>query len=232
MEVSAVVQKHGLALQRRALWLTRRESDASDLFQDTVERALRKPAPAPEFNEQTVLRWVNTIMHNAFLDSCRTSVVRRSIPFDAKLEESLAPAEAAMPPPWSRITDRMLRRCIARLPYAMRTIVELQLQGLSYAQLAERLRVPTGTIGTRLLRARKRLRNLIGAAIGDLEIDLSKEIKPPPIRYRRVGQAGPGRASMGAARARQNRTALLGVSRIELPPGRKPTTPGKALPCH
>lgn len=229
-EVFRVIKAHRAELRRRALWLARTEHDAADLFQDTVERALRRPAG--QLADPAMLRWLNTIMHNSFLDKYRAGVLRRWVPLDAHLEETLAPADLSAGPPWIHISDRLLRRCIARLPFAMREIVELQLQGHSYADLARRAGVPTSTMGTRLMRARKRLRQLVDRALDAAGVDLQSEINPAPIRYRRGGQSGRGAASKKKAPAKADRSEFLGVDRNAAPPISDPNHPGKALPCH
>ncbi|RIL05316.1 MAG: hypothetical protein DCC71_10910 [Proteobacteria bacterium] len=54
---------------------------------------------------------------------------------------------------------RLVQEAIAALPADQRTIVELALiRGLPYDEIAEQLRVPEGTVKTRVARARARLR--------------------------------------------------------------------------
>jgi RNA polymerase sigma-70 factor (ECF subfamily) len=160
LEFSDIVRAHGPALRGRALWLSKSASDAADLFQETIERALRRPRR--ELRPETVLRWLYTIMHNAFLDSCRARAVRRWIPLD-RLEERLAQEEQPGPARWRHVDDCLLHRCIARLPGRLRAVVQMHLQGLTYTELARALAVPTSTVGTRLLRAKRRLRQLLGS---------------------------------------------------------------------
>jgi RNA polymerase sigma-70 factor (ECF subfamily) len=163
LDFSEIVREHRVALEGRALWLTKSESDAADLFQETLEHALRGPRRA--LSPEVVRRWLYTIMYNVFLDRWRAQAVRRTVVFDRRLEEQVAHEEPAAVPLWRTIDDDVLYACIARLPHSMKEIVELQLEGVSYAELARLLGLPASTVGTRLLRARRRLRDLLAAAI-------------------------------------------------------------------
>jgi RNA polymerase sigma-70 factor (ECF subfamily) len=54
---------------------------------------------------------------------------------------------------------RLVQRALASLPLDQRTVIELALvRGLPYDQIAEELRIPEGTVKTRVARARARLR--------------------------------------------------------------------------
>jgi RNA polymerase sigma-70 factor (ECF subfamily) len=162
LPISEVMRVHGHTLQRRALWLTKNEFDAADLFQEMLARALRRPQP--DLTAETALRWLSRIMYNAFCDICRARAVRCAVPFDSLLENRLTIDEAADRPPWRDLDDETVRASIKRLPRQMRFMLELQLSGMSYAEMAQLLEIPMGTAGSRLMRARERLRTLLVAA--------------------------------------------------------------------
>ena len=88
LDFSEIVREHRVALEGRALWLTKSESDAADLFQETLEHALRGPRRA--LSPEVVRRWLYTIMYNVFLDRWRAQAVRRTVVFDRRLEEQVA----------------------------------------------------------------------------------------------------------------------------------------------
>ncbi len=246
-----LIRFHRRTLQTRALWLTRNPSDAGDLVQDTVARALRRPGRP--VGGGAGLRWLFTIMHNAHLDVCRARAVRRWIPLDPQLEQRLAREEAPLAL-WRRIDDERLHACIARLPGPFRTIIELQLKGWSYAEMSRQLRLPAGTVGTRLLRAKRHLRRMLTPLLEgaiergeeDVEDDGGDDAgdetgekaaneagnKSPPARLPGVGgssRKGPRPVSAGSSMVPSDH---LGVGRLASPPTRAVNNPGKAVPCH
>jgi RNA polymerase sigma-70 factor (ECF subfamily) len=159
LDLAEAVRRHGEALEGRALWLTRSESDADDLVQETIEHALagpRRQIPATQ-----VRAWLCAIMHNAFLDERRSRTTRRTVPLDAALEARLPAHEPEPQPAWSTLAEGILSRSIQRLPQGMQAIVKMHLEGDTYAQIAARLDLPMGTVATRLMRARRRLRDLL-----------------------------------------------------------------------
>ncbi|MBI3625326.1 MAG: sigma-70 family RNA polymerase sigma factor, partial [Candidatus Rokubacteria bacterium] len=61
----------------------------------------------------------------------------------------------------------LIRRALDSLPLHHRTIIMLSdIEGLTYREIAEVLRVPIGTVMSRLHNARKRLRTLLGPLLG------------------------------------------------------------------
>jgi RNA polymerase sigma-70 factor (ECF subfamily) len=160
LDLAEIFRVHGTALLRRARWLTRKESDGHDLVQTTIEHALRSPA-RHRVGRATALRWLYAIMHNAFMDDRRAAGVRRWVSlgctsFDVAVEE-----EPVALPRWRSIDDEVLARCCDRLPPEMRAIFAAHAAGASYAELARRLDLPVATVGTRLMRARRRLRLML-----------------------------------------------------------------------
>jgi RNA polymerase sigma-70 factor (ECF subfamily) len=104
--------------------------------------------------------WLFTIMFHLFIDRCR----RRS--HELLLEPGVAeevPAPDPEPPPaWEGINESHVRAALDRLESPFREIVELHCQGrCSYREISERLQIPLGTVGTRLLRARRKLKSLL-----------------------------------------------------------------------
>ena len=145
----------------RAMRLARSQSDAWDLVQDTYERALRGRA---SFRPGTNLRlWLMTIMYNLFLDRCRKQTREpRAITID---EGDIPNPEADMPEPWESITSEQVHAAVADLEGPFREVYELRLiSNCSYDEIADKLTIPRSTVGTRLLRARQKLKNRLLAA--------------------------------------------------------------------
>jgi RNA polymerase sigma-70 factor (ECF subfamily) len=155
-----IARLHGTDLARRALRLTRDRDQACDLVQTTFERALRSVRrPAPEL----ALRWLGKIMQHAFIDDRRKRRSRsRYLEVRAVVDDFPAAEGGAEPvSAWRLVDDDDLARCVGGLPPAMRQVYTLQLSGLPHAEFAKRLGVERSTIGTRILRMRRKLRTML-----------------------------------------------------------------------
>jgi RNA polymerase sigma-70 factor, ECF subfamily len=140
----------------RAMRLARSQSDAWDLVQDTYERALRGQAT---FQPGTNLRlWLMTIMYNLFLDRCRRQTREpRIVAID---EGDIPNPETYASEPWESITTEQIHAAVADLEGPFREVYELRLiSNCSYDEIADKLTIPRSTVGTRLLRARQKLKN-------------------------------------------------------------------------
>jgi RNA polymerase sigma-70 factor (ECF subfamily) len=147
-----------------AMRLTGNAADAHDLVQDTFERALRAyPRLAPDAN---VRGWLIAILHNLFIDHCRR--VRRA-PKTAELvpEVAAAPPDPPPAPAWTMVSPEQVRAALDRLGPPFREAYELHaVEGRSYQEISERLGIPKNTVGTRLIRARKKLKALLLGELG------------------------------------------------------------------
>ena len=145
---------HLPALRRYARLLTGDATRADDLVQDTLERAcikwsLWKPGSA-------LRGWLLSLMHNLYLNQLRDW---RHDDGHAALEDVPEPAHE----PMALAGERMdLRQGLAALPPPMREVLLLvTVEEYTYAEAAEILGVPIGTVMSRLHRARERLRELM-----------------------------------------------------------------------
>ncbi len=148
---------HGLALR-----LTQNQSDADDLLQETFQRALQR---AHLFQANTQLRaWLVTLMHHLFLDKCRSKKREpRALECSPELSETLAaPQENEEVLQFCKYDINDLRHAAAKLPEDFRNVYEAHaFLGLSYAAIALKFGIEKNTVGTRLLRARVKLRQLL-----------------------------------------------------------------------
>jgi len=168
LDFANVVEAHGTVLRARALWLTKSESDAADLFQDTIERALS--AARRPLEPDLVRRWLFTIMHNVFLDHKRGFGVRKRVAWSQAVVERTPASEPELVAEWRLVDDELLWSCIDSLPRTLRAIFRRWLEDVSYEQLAADFNIPLGTVASRLLRSRRRLRALLTSAIHDQRI--------------------------------------------------------------
>jgi len=152
------------ALHRLARHLTASPADAEDLVQETYARAFRGAA---SFRPGSDLRaWLFRILRNAFLDQRRRE--ERS-PVEPAVE--LAPEEVPGGPGGEgllrgdaelerlrRVVGEEIEAALRTLSEDARTVVLLDVEGLSEVEIAEVLGCPQGTVKSRLSRARQALR--------------------------------------------------------------------------
>jgi RNA polymerase sigma-70 factor, ECF subfamily len=155
-------------LRRYARALTGDRNSADDLVQDTLERALSR---FHLWREGSDLRaWLFTIMHNIYVNQIRSRIRRQH---EALETEPAAEAVRAPEPDWLELRD--LEAALARLPEEQRAVVLLVgLEQFTYEETARVLGVPTGTVMSRLSRARERLRLMLG---GEFKAKMLKVVK-------------------------------------------------------
>jgi RNA polymerase sigma-70 factor (ECF subfamily) len=154
--LDSVVRTHGRLLLARALTLTRSHADAWDLFQTTLEKALR--ARGPSIPSDKMASWLMVILNNGFRDEVRRYERRARVPLTDDLVP-VPPSQLGEPPPfWVTVDDISLRMAVAGLPSRLRVVFELYEAGTSYQRMARLLGISVRTIATRLHRARLKLR--------------------------------------------------------------------------
>ncbi|MBL8345502.1 MAG: sigma-70 family RNA polymerase sigma factor [Rubrivivax sp.] len=144
-------------LRRYSRSLTHESNEADDLTQQTLERAL---AHWRQFDpERDMLVWLLSIAHNAFLDGRRRDArMQFSDPTD--LQRTMDGEGGS---PGTDVGLRMdLVAALARLsPEQREPLVLVCVEQLSYAEVAETLRIPIGTVMSRVCRARQVLRRFL-----------------------------------------------------------------------
>ena len=150
-------------LRRYARALTRDRSRADDLVQSCLERAIAK---AHLWQPGTDLRaWLFTTLHNQHVNDVRRSVREgASVPVE-EIGATFTVASNAM----ASLQLRDLERAIACLPVEQRQVILfVGLEGMSYEKVAAILRVPIGTVRSRLSRGRETLRRRMGIRSGTM----------------------------------------------------------------
>jgi RNA polymerase sigma-70 factor (ECF subfamily) len=99
-------------------------------------------------------------MHHLFIDRCRK--LSRRPPHDA-IEGESVPEEVIEPePPWASLSIEDVRAALAELDASFRRVYELHVfEKYSYDQIAADLGIQKATVGTRLNRARHKLREIL-----------------------------------------------------------------------
>ena len=144
------------ALRRYAAALLRNRDDADDLVHDCLVRALDKLHTRRE--DADVRAWLFAIMHNLFISQLRRAKAR---PAGEPLDESHEASMSIRPDQESSLHWRDLIRGLNALPVEQRCVILLvSVEDLSYADAANVLGIPVGTVMSRLARGRERLRQL------------------------------------------------------------------------
>ena len=145
-------------LRRYARALVGDRARADDLVQDTLERALVK---FHLWRRGSDLRaWLFTVMHNVHVNQVRASRDHAMLDDDGD-EMAVAPTQGAA------LEIRDLERALALIPSEQREVLLLiALEDMSYAEVANALGIPIGTVMSRLSRAREKLRGMMyGVAV-------------------------------------------------------------------
>jgi RNA polymerase sigma-70 factor, ECF subfamily len=152
-----LLEKEIPRLRRYAWAMTHSVSQADDLVQDTLVRAIAKQH---RWQWGTNLRaWLFTIMHNL-----NVNVIRRRVREDIVVvaNDDTQPFLISPSNPEGGLSLCDLDRALAQLSAEQREVILLVgLEGLSYEEAATMLDVPVGTIRSRLSRGRESLRILM-----------------------------------------------------------------------
>ena len=156
------VREHEALLTGIARRLCGNEADAADLVHDTYERALRA---WDRYSDRGNLRsWMVAILNNLFIDRCRKT---RRTPKTQAIDDLELPApEPSAPPAWSKVTEQQVDAALGTISAEFRRVYELHALGRSYDEIAAELNIAKATVGTRLIRARKKLKDALMREIG------------------------------------------------------------------
>lgn len=151
-------------LRRYARALVRERAAADDLVQDCLERAVSR---WHQRRDGSVRAWLFTILHNLAITQFRQATARgRHMPIDEAGEQELVSAAAQE----QRLIYHDALSKLAKLPEEQRAVLLLvAVEDLSYADAADVLNVPVGTVMSRLSRAREKLQQeMDGVAPGNV----------------------------------------------------------------
>ena len=139
-------------LRKFCISLTGTVADGDDLLQATVERVLEKGMPA----DAHVAKWAYRVCKNAWIDEIRARDVRHKYPQLVVDEDNDAPSAEQAASGQRELAA--VSAALDELPPEQRLALTLvAIDGKSYAEAAEILGVPIGTIMSRIARARRQL---------------------------------------------------------------------------
>jgi len=158
-------------LYRVALRLTSNPSDADDLVQETMLKAYRS---WDQYQQGTNAKaWLLTILRHAFINEYRRRVRHpETVDVDAIEPFAVFPDVQDEDPQgafFDKIVDDQVLKAIDQLPVVFReTLVLSDVEGMSYQEIADILKVPVGTVKSRLFRAR----HLLQAKLYDYAVEM------------------------------------------------------------
>jgi RNA polymerase sigma-70 factor, ECF subfamily len=158
--------------------LTRNRSDAEDLVQDTLLKAY---SHFHSFRDGSRLQpWLYRIMHNTWINNYRKSQSRPTEHLTEDVADRMhrdrwhdVAGRSAELDVLESMPDRKVVEALEALPEGLRmTIYYADVHGYQYREIAEILGIPTGTVMSRLHRARRSLRTLLA--------DVAQEMSTAP----------------------------------------------------
>jgi len=151
-------------LYSSALGFTQNPDDAEDLLQEAIVRAY---SAFHQFEPGTNFRaWLFRILTNTYINEYRRKqrspdwIAYEDITYEAEAQASREvpaldlPEEALL----RQVLDEEVEAALQALPDEFRIVVILSdLQGFSYQEISDLLRIPIGTVRSRLFRGRRQL---------------------------------------------------------------------------
>ena len=159
-EFNSILITNADFLKPFAVNLTRDADAASDLYQETLYKAL---ANQEKYKPGTNIKaWLFTIMRNIFINDYRRKAKHKTVsdstPNDyfLNLKQLTVPNSAE-----STLREKEIKKAIQDLPEIFKTPFLLYFEGYRYNEIADMLKEPLGTIKSRIHFARKLLKEQI-----------------------------------------------------------------------
>ena len=135
---------------------------ADDLVQEALAKAWARRAQLRD--EASLKAWMVSIMNHCWLDHLRGR--REFDDVDALQDEIESGADTPEVCCNREQVIACVRAAVARLPLGQRQVLTLvDLEEFGYAEVADILNIPVGTVMSRLSRARARLKNMLDSAV-------------------------------------------------------------------
>jgi len=156
VDFTSVVEQFHCPLFRFAVSLVRSEPDAADLVQQTFLILAQKSHQIRDFSQ--IKCWLFTTLRREFLRTVR----RRKKHLETEFIPDIHDPPTREPEPWRSLDTRIVLDALSRIDAKYRTIVELfYLSELSYREIAETLKIPIGTVMSRLSRGKEQLKSIV-----------------------------------------------------------------------
>ncbi len=165
-EFERLMLPHLDAAYRLAAWLTRDEAAAQDIVQDSYLRAFKAWR---RFSDGNSRAWLLTIVRRRAFTWLSGRKYSLSVELDDDEHALSVQDQAAMSHDATQEAGLIasqsvaqVRAAIAALPAPYREVIVLKdIEGMAYAEMAQVMEVPIGTVMSRLSRGRERLRDVL-----------------------------------------------------------------------
>jgi RNA polymerase sigma-70 factor (ECF subfamily) len=161
-----IYDRHGRLVYSLAFRIVRDQADAEDVVQEVFSQAWRQAARY-DSSRGTVLGWLLTLTRSRAIDRLRGRRSRPEPSVDEGLLNALpdpaAPADVQVA--WAAQATQ-IRAALDGLSVLQRVAIELAFyEGLTHAEIADRLELPLGTVKTRIRQGLLKLRELLAGAV-------------------------------------------------------------------
>jgi RNA polymerase sigma-70 factor, ECF subfamily len=160
LEFNSSFNKMASLLQSFAYNLTKNSEDSKDLFQETAFRAMTN---RDKFSDGTNFKaWLFTIMKNIFINNYRKKIKANTI-IDGTDNQYYINSMSVSNPNMaeSDIMMQELNKMVVELDSSVQVPFVMHYQGFKYQEIADDLKLPLGTVKSRIFFARKELKDKI-----------------------------------------------------------------------
>lgn len=182
-----LVERHQRRIYALAFGILRNRDDAWDVAQESFVKAFKNLGTFE--GGSAFYTWIYRIAYNLSLDVLRAKNRREAVDFEStpRIERALADAAPHAPDPAAAADRSELQKVIgqamSQLSDKHRAIIILrEVEGLSYTEMAEVLKISKGTVMSRLFHARKNLQALLEPYLerGELDPDAPLALREGP----------------------------------------------------
>ena len=135
------------ALHSFAIKLTRNQTDAEDLVQETVYKALKNKS---KYANNNFRAWVYTIMRNIFINDYNKKVKQKTVFDSSENQYTLNNLYKTNNNPETFIAVKEIWSKVKEVSDDFRAPLNLFIEGYKYKEIAEKLNIPIGTVKSRI----------------------------------------------------------------------------------
>ena len=151
MQLNHAIEEHMTAMRHYAVRLTRSGDAADELVQETILKVLNRDTDMSRVDSPK--SYLMRVLYNNFIDQTRVAKRRPSVPID-DMDFEAPDADQA-----ESMTAKQVVAAMAALPADFADILSRHAQqNQTYAEIADDLNIPVGTVMSRINRARASLR--------------------------------------------------------------------------
>jgi RNA polymerase sigma-70 factor, ECF subfamily len=164
--LAELYDRHARPIYSLALRILRDVSDAEDVVQEVFSQAWRQ-APRYSTSRGVVAAWLLVLTRSRAIDRLRSRRVRpHDTPDDRAVSDLVDPGPSIDCQIVSSEQIARVRTALDQLPGLQRVAIELAyFEGLTHAEIADRLEQPLGTVKTRIRLALTKLREVLAGAV-------------------------------------------------------------------